>query len=273
MKVGESCQDASKLTDELVQTNFARFVAVLYQLVVERGNRFDFVLGAGSSGLAMTAFTEMFYDEVVVECPPIVLVPIVRFRETEVGEYFDNSVLVPMLSKQLERIERFQNVLFVDDEIHYGFVAKTSLELVLQSVPKKKTPATLEYTIIAEDRGFEFEYCDISPHVTVRFYPFATGTSSIYNVLLYNIPADLCKEVQLATHSCVNSKELLGLVLTGFAKEIVGGGPVFTKKYVSLLYNYIPDFDAKRQAFIDGVRSQIRTAIERYRKVDITLQW
>lgn len=213
-----------------------RYIVLLYKLVVIEGNKFDLIVGAGDSGAFMAKIGELFYRQIKKIPPPIIYIPLLRYIEPGVadGVYFDNSVLLPQIKKQINSLSNFKNVLFVDDEIRKGHAAKSCIELILAALPKKKIPKRILYTIIAENHHFEWHY-DVPP-VAIRYYAFSRIIPGV-NGAVFDFISDSIAKIFRNERGSIIKKQLANIFVNGFSKQIFNGVPLFSKELANYLLN------------------------------------
>src|SRR5689334_15222725 len=122
-----------EITGEYSISHFKSFVATIYYLIYEKDLKFDLVIGSGNTGILCAKFTELVYKKIEKEVPPILQIPVLRYKGEEKSEnLFDNSVLFPDLEEFLHtnNIKKLDKVLFVDDEIYAGNALSAVMQLL-----------------------------------------------------------------------------------------------------------------------------------------------
>lgn len=263
-----------EIAGEHATNHFKAFVGTLYYLIHEKNLSFDLVIGSGNTGILCAKFTELVYKKLNKQMPPILQIPVLRYKGEEKPEnLFDNSVLFSEVQKfmQQRNIKKLENVLFVDDEIYGGNALKAVMKLVVDYKTKFVVKGNTLCYVVAEDQGVESEF--LIPEVKTKFYPFATGVDGTSNVTTYFMPLELenpIKEVlgsKIGTHTVINI--LLDLPLRQKGTDITK--PEFRYTYNDLVKQRIPNFSHLQEKAWTLVDRLIDEAIQDYRTGKIHL--
>jgi hypothetical protein len=173
---------------EKAQQNLKSYIKIVKKLFIDEDLKFDLLIGAGDSGLAMVSITELILVKLKVPVPEKLLIPYQRFTKMHVsrGVPFDNSALIPDIVSQIKSIKSFNKTIFVDDEIGHGSVLMGIIELLKESFPSKFTDESIVY-VLAEDHGF----IPNSKDLKIKFLPFSKKTKGMNNVVSRIIPPEL----------------------------------------------------------------------------------
>lgn len=258
----------------LALRNFKRFVATIYKLIKGDNIRFDLIIGSGDSGISMTKLTGLVYKAVELNPPPVINIPLLRYSKPKIywsenpEDFFDNSVLIPEIKKQLEDIVYLGNVLFVDDEIGVGMTARTIFKYILDIVEPNKRVSKVNFVIVAESFGDYFEFND--ERANIIFKPFSVGINDVYSVISYIVPWEIEKQInEYFTEKELGSKEILNILLGLPTKELVNGKPEFSFKKNKLAEERMPNLEDLKQQFGDLLTQWLRESIAEYNNYSI----
>ncbi len=236
--------------------NFKQLVNVVKKLFVDEKREYDLIIGTGNTGLVMTTFTAFILKELHIAVPSILTLPLLRFVDQHEQELFNNDIFLEEVKRQLEGIEKIEQVLFIDDEIYRGISVKTAVQLVM----KAKSVKEMHVTVVAEDQGFQWKN-DI-PGVDLEFLPFAQEIEGHNNVIFYMIPSEYDKPIKdifpdetLKWHTRINI--LLGLPI----KAIINNKPEFTFRFNKEAKEKIKDLDKLQEDFLIHVKKLIRQSL------------
>lgn len=253
----------------LALRNFKRFVAVLDYLI--NNNDFDLILFGGDSVVSLSKVTEMVYEELGKKPPTIIYLPVIRWEPKWLNytgqetKRFDNSVFIPQIKKEVNSLEKLENLLFVDDEIANGITARDEVSLILSTIAKNKLANPLHLTMTAEDQNFNSD--NFLENVICDFYPFAQN-EGISNVLSYIVPWDIEKQIreyfndeEMGSKVIVNS--LLNLPSKDFERfpQYIMERPQFSNKFINQLESKIPNFKNLQQEFANLLLGWVQEAI------------
>lgn len=261
------------VTDENVRTlplyllgmrNFKKFVEVICYLLLEEHKKFDLIVGSGNSGVVVAKYTELIYKELNIPCPPIIHIPVLRYRGERDREEnrFDNSVLLPEIKEKLKdcKLEKLTNVLFVDDEIGLGITAKTCLELLIQAT----NAHNITYTVVAEDQGVSWGK-DLPSKI--EFYPFAQEWPGLNNVILWFMPGNISHPIEAMSDEIKGSHSVMNIIL-GLPIKEKGTDiqvPSFTEKYNQIALERVPNLPTLREEAINIIHEFIVQGINDYK--------
>ncbi len=250
---------------------YKKYVAWLYRLVVEQKNNFDLIVAAADSGTLMAETIQEFYSQIKKKAPVTIILPIQRYTELGVGrgKPFDNLILLPELRESLKDCKRLKNILFVDDEIGLANTAKESIQLILKAAPKKVVAERVNYTILAENHGFEWRY-DI-PQVAIRFFAFSNKIKGVNGSVFEIIPNEVLKKFQ-KVESKITKKKMAALFTTGYIKSSQNNKPVLSDELLEKMELKVKGFDADKKKFLQNMRSLIKAGISDYKKSKIKLR-
>lgn len=261
--------------ESLAVRNFKRFIAILYYIVVEKKSFFDLVIGAGDSGIALTKIVEMFYKKANIQSPPILNIPITRFKYG--FDLYDNSILIPEVQKKLEDLKNLNKVLIVDDEISNGVTLKATLNVLLSSTNIEKVTYPLTVTLVAEDQDFKSD--DFMDQVTIKMYPFSKKIEGMFTVVRYIVPWKIEQKIRkYFNDDQIGSKSLINLLLDLPIKETT---PIhelklpiakFTNKELNLLKKEVPEFKKFQEEFKASIEKWIDESIKEYSEKSSTLR-
>lgn len=250
---------------------FKKYIAWLYRLVVEEKNNFDLIIAPADSGTFIAEAARMFYTTIKKRAPKIVVLPILRYKKLgiDTGKHYDNSTLLPQVSKELAGLKRLKSVLFVDDEIALAYTAKEAIRLALDAVPKKIIANRVIYTILAENHAFEWRY-DIPP-VAIKYCAFSNKTKGV-NGAIFEIIADKVWKKFQEVDSTISKKKIACLFSSGLIKAIEDGKPVLSNKILVTIKREILDFETYKENFLKYVKILIQQATEEYLDGDLKLR-
>lgn len=241
---------------------FLAFVRTLHSLLSEE--EFDLVVGAGDSGIAMLEFTKFVYGHCGIRAPPFVAIPL--YRDGDRKRNVIKRIIGPSredVKKQLEGILAPQRILFVDDEIGKGNVARTALELVLSSFSQRKDG--LFCTIVAEDHGkrHNFDPAAVLPCAKVRFLLFSTGQYGEYSQIFRFLVKDIQDRIlhQIGNHND-NIKYAVNVFLCLPVKEREGETVRYTRKYLERAESRMPELPELRAEFREDINAFVTQALE-----------
>ncbi|MBN2016360.1 phosphoribosyltransferase [Candidatus Dojkabacteria bacterium] len=251
---------------EISLEHLKKYIEKICWLIHEKKYKFDLIIAAGDSGIGMVEITKLIYKRLGKPFPQVLKFPIYRYypgsEELEKNE-FDNDHLIPELKRQLNRISRVEEILFVDDEIGQGNTARISIELIL-SVLKclELRKEKLLYVIVAEDQGFEVD--SIKLGVRVEFYPFASEIKGLNNIVSYNIPYKIYSPIRkIYEDTELESKAMMNVLLDQPVKEFNNGKPRFTYKYNKILKRKIGNFEKLQKEYREFLRDFIENALDK----------
>lgn len=139
-------------SEELAVFHIKDFMKTIHALLVEKGDNFDLLVGAGNSGAIMVGIAKAVFDFSGHAQPFSILIPIQRYRAGYEGPFFDNSILQPEVSQTLSGMRPVSEVLFVDDETMRGTTVKESFKLIVAALNIPTDRNNLTCAVVAEDR-------------------------------------------------------------------------------------------------------------------------
>lgn len=188
--------------------NLKNYVVMMQTLLVKENRKFDLLMSSGNTGALMIYLAELIYKKLNLEVPPILLLPIQRYKGSDSKEnLFDNIVLYPEAEKQLHSLEKINNILFVDDEIYAGNGVKELMKLVIKFKVDNELEGETVCTIVAEDQGLPDSFA--IPGVKTELKLFAEGEDGLDNAITYFLPKEIIKPFKEAlsnipTHILIN---------------------------------------------------------------------
>lgn len=260
----------------LALRHFKRFVAVLYHLIVVKNQKFDLIIGAGDSGIWLAKIVEMFYQKLGLKLPIILTLPIVRYKFTYIKydgqplDLFNNSVLIPEAKRQLKKLEKLENILYVDDEIANGTTSREAIKIVLKTIRKDKIARNINLIIVAEDQDFNPN--NFLDGITVTIYPFAKEVPGIHGVINYIVSPEIEKEIK--THfneQEAGSKVRINMLLDLPSKDkelkekMFIPKPIFIYDSNKKAKQEIPNFSQLQTEFKENLNKWIDEAITEYK--------
>lgn len=257
-----------EITGEMSESHLKKFAATIYHLAEEEHIQFDVIVGSGNTGILCAKFTEIIYEKLGKIVPPILQIPVLRYKGAEKPEnLFDNSILYTDIEAFLRQhiVSKLENVLFVDDEIYGGNALKACMRILIEY---KKQNDMIENTlcyVVAEDQGLSSEF-SISD-AKIKFYPFEIGIDGTSNVLTYFMPFELEKPIEealgesIGSHTIINI--LLGLPIRDKREDIIK--PEFSYTFNKLAAEKIQNLpDLQSQAY-RIVNNLLEKGIEEYK--------
>lgn len=179
------------VSHDRANTSLEAYVKTLVRVI--SSHKFDLIVGAANSGVALAYIAKHVYKLLKFPTPKIVFLPI--FREEKIGFSVNHSRLKSDISKVLHKKKDSRyKVLFVDDEIGAGIAAHATVDLLLEILAEiQDNSARLEFSIIAEDLGFKSEYPKIAE---IKFYPtLKHPLDGVYNTISGIIDQNIALEV------------------------------------------------------------------------------
>ncbi len=175
----------------LAETNFKRYIAILYMLLIEKEISFDALIAGGNTGLIMGRLAQLTFDRLGISKPPMLSIPHQRARRSDPATDLPertNKVFALGVYNQIYdfNVPKIGNLLFIDDEISKGTNAYTCAISVLDSGASK---SKLEYYIVAEDQNFVPK--DYPSNINIHFHPFAKLIKGLNNTIVYITPPEL----------------------------------------------------------------------------------
>lgn len=245
--------------------NFKGFVAVLYFLITEKQANFDLMVGAGDSGSAVAFLAELVFRKCQKPCPKIIRIPVLRYNKPDIywsdkkEDFFDNKALIPQIRDQLKNLEKFENILYVDDETGYGLTFRTISNYLVDTSPKN-TKLPLNFTVVAEDFGFNWEG---NESIHINFYPFSTGYDGLYNVISYIVPYETELEIRkVFPEKELGPKAILSILLNLPVKNLTK--PEFNYDALERAKREVKNFSNLQTNFLKLVEQMISDGIKDY---------
>ena len=254
--------------EELAILRFERLVAMIYVLLVERGEKFDLLMAGGNSGVFVAKVVEMIYERLGINCPPQTVLPVVR-PSNEDGICCDMELVESQL-KQLGDVN-VKKVLFVDDEIMRGQTAKACLDILKRYQDKRQSNTNLQCTIVAENHFFVWTY--ELEGVSVRFLPFAMVLQGYNGNFGYLIEKELLTELEPQIGSPIDRNKVLALLGGGKIKTVRDKVSTYDSLIEELINRKVPSYVSKKKQFIEKLDSLILSSIEKYKNGEIEFRF
>lgn len=252
---------------ELAEDRIERFVATLYRLLVDQQEHFDLIVGAGDSGCFAVELTKLVYQEQKKQLPPILLLPIVRFKNDKEGEErFDNSYLKRKVKNKLKEIESIRNILFVDDEIRKGWTAKSCFELICPNYDNFITG-----TIVAEHHFFEWHYN--IPRLSIRYFSYAKSVYGIIHIFSYIVDDILYKHLQEASDKIVDRNQVLALLSSGGYRKLEGRRAYFDSGLEKGMRLKFDSYNKVKKDLRGVLTSLVKRGIKKYKEDKICFKF
>ncbi len=251
-------RDFENRRSELAESRIKMFAAAIARQLLEFGETFDLLIGAGNSGLYMTKITEMAYQYLNVVAPKILNIPIVRFKED--GKTLnDNSSLLPEVKQTLSKIKTIENILFTDDEIMRAITTKECFELLLKADPNI---SHLNATIVAEHHFFEWHY-KLSK-VSIHFFAYSPLIQWLNANISYFIPEDLFHEISKQIEGISSHNQAMAIVIGGAVKKIEQQS-YYDYSVNELLKEKIPNYNERKTILTKDLQELVKEGIEKYK--------
>lgn len=243
---------------ELGQLRLKRLSAMLYILLIEKGEHFDLLVGGGNSGIAVIEIAKMVYKKISKDIPPIVMFPVYR-QSNEPDVKIDPN----LVETQLKDVSHVDRVLFVDDEIMRGQTAKLSFETIRDFLGEKVNPC-LNCTIVAENHFFVWRY-DTSG-IAIRFLPFAMVLQGYNCNFGYLIPEETLKRMEPILGEPIDRNKALASLLGGKIKAKKDNISNFDTRLEDELFEKIPDYGRLKAECYKVFETLVEEGIEEYKK-------
>ncbi len=232
-----------------------KFVKTIQQLFAK--NNYDLVIGVGNTGLVMIRFTQLILNELKITMPPVLALPLLRFSDDNEKELFNNDIFLKEAKKQLEGIEKIENILFVDDEIYRGISVKTAIRLVMKAQNLDK----LNITVVAEDHGFQWD--NAISNVTFNFFPFTKLIKGHNNVIFYLIPSEFNEPLKrLFPENILKWYTRMNILLDLPVKMKTDGKAEFTYKCNEEAEEKIKNFEELQEKFLSHLQKLIQNGVK-----------
>lgn len=246
---------------DLAKSRIKMFTATICRQLLEKKEKFDLLLGGGNSGLFMIEIAKLVYQNLKIDLPLTVCLPIYRFINDDDKLINDNSVLKNVIPKKLKDIPKNLNILFIDDEIMRGVTMKAVLDLVLA---EKSDIDFLRAVIIAENHFFEWHYN--MPKVSVNFFPYARLIQGLNGNIGRFIPDNLFKEMAFQISEIRSYNHAMAIIFGGaFKRKDERGIPYFDQDIETVLRKNIIDYDYQKFSMKEMLKNLVLEGIERYK--------
>lgn len=259
-KITQIASDFKDRRRELAKSRIKMFAAAIYRQLIDFKEKYDLILGAGNSGLFMTKITAMVYQYLDIKAPPVLNLPIYRFKE-DGTRLHDNSFLITQVKEKLQDIQEMSNILFVDDEIMRALTAKECFQLILEA---NSNIDHLSATIVAENHFFEWHYK--MPKVSVRFFAYSPLIQGLNGNIGYLIPEDFYKEISAIYSNTLSHNHVMAILIGGGLKRKDNvGKSYFDFTIESELKNKIADYDNKKSSLATELKGLAKEGVEKYK--------
>lgn len=267
-KITQIASDFKDRRRELAQSRIKMFVAAMCRQLIDFEEKYNLILGAGNSGLFMTKITEMVYEYLNIRVPPVLNLPIYRFKEDE-ATLHDNYFLITQVKERLQGIQKISKILFVDDEIMRALTAKECFQLILEA---NSNIDHLSATIIAENHFFEWHYK--IPKVSISFFAYSPLIQGLNGNIGYLIPEDFYKEISAMYNNTLSHNHVMAILIGGGLKRKDNiGKSYFDFTIESELKNKIADYDKKRSSLVNELKELVKEGIEKYKAGEIKFRF
>ena len=228
--------------------SLSAFVKVSAKVIQE--NQFDHIFAASDSGQLAAHILGLVYDELHIDRPPVVALPIFRHVDKERTVEFDNSV--SSTQNQNLRSLRMGRCLFIDDEIWRGVTLRGFMD-VLDSVGSLPESST----IVAEDGGFE---CPETMHgVPMRFISIKWRVPTVYNSFSHTIPDRFTRS--LSAVEFANDKQRMCALLGLPVKQWNDGVPAFSYVLLERSIKNVPNFSELQQGYEKWLLAMVKDSL------------
>lgn len=253
---------------ELAESRIKMFAASICRQLIDFKEDYDLILGAGNSGLFMTKIAEMTYKYLSLKLPPILNLPIYRFKEDKTV-INDNSFLAPLVKEALDSLNTVNNVLFVDDEIMRALTAKECLNLVLKAKPNMNH---LNAAIIAENHFFEWHHK--MTKVSISYFAYSPLIQGFNENIGHFIPEDLYKEVLNLMNEPLSYNQVMAILIGGGIKRKDNKGNQYFDYILNpSLKSKIVNYDDRKKALIHRLEELIKEGVEKYKTGEIKFRF
>lgn len=267
-KITQIASDFKNRRRELAKSRIKMFVAAICRQLVDFEEKYNLLSGAGNSGLFMTKITEMVYQCLNIKVPPVLNLPIYRFKE-DGTTLRDNSFLITQVKEKLQDIQEMRNILFVDDEIMRALTAKECFQLILEA---DSNIDHLSATIIAENHFFEWHYK--MPKVSINFFAYSPLIQGLNGNIGYFIPEDFYKQISTMYDNTFSHNHVMAILIGGGLKrKDHNGSSYFDFSIESELKNKIADYDRKRSSLVNELKELVREGIKEYKAGEIKFRF
>ena len=243
---------------EAALAHFKGFIKILDSLVVDNKINIDLTIGPGDTGFAMAKLASIVFDEKNSPVPKILAIPYYRFKQKNFSEgetFVGNNLLIPYIQNELNKVNKLDNMLFVDDEIGQARTLKGILALLYQARPDLFHNRPNIY-VVADDKGFDDN--NVPQFVNVHYCPFANGATA-NNVIVRIVPKELDDPIKsIYTDSEYSFKERMNALLNLPIKELNQGRPEWSYDFLNELNTKIRNFPQLQNSFDQYLRDIVR---------------
>lgn len=248
--------------ENLAEERLQQFVATLTRLLVNEQEKFDLVISGGDSGLIVTKIVEKIYEVLKIKVPPIINLPIQRYKDGNLQQRFQHVDLV----KDIPSIKNVENILFVDDEIRIGWTAKTCFETL-----QKKYKTRLHCVIIAENHFFEWHFKQ--PDVNLRFYAHAKVIPGINQIFAYLINNQEYNLIQSLSDQIQDRQQAVALLISAKYKKFSEKKVLFDEKLELEILNKSSKYRDIKKKLENKLTSLVKNGVARYKSGDISFKF
>ncbi len=237
----------------IAKNHLKGFTKALSSLLRQRN--FDLIVAPADSGSGMIGFAEIVAAEAGVKLPHALIIPI--FSENIATQNVNNDSLVPQIANDFSLAHRYQEILFLDDEINLGGMLSSTLNL-MQAAGKIDQNTTC--TILAEGNGRIWDY----PINGIRtdFLPYALRPNPDWHDLIFNlVPNYLLAEFQDRVDINIGPKESAVLLFGLPLKGLIENDPFLDEGILSRAEKYMPSYFMHRKAWVGMVGKIISEAL------------
>src|SRR3989344_7194591 len=243
---------------EIAKNRIKMFSAAVARQLITEKKQFDLIIGPGNSGLVMTKLASFVYEELSINKPPELNLPVQRVIEEN-----DVTGVFKLSNDYLEKLKGFghvSNILFVDDEIMRATTARECFEALIKMNPNIKH---LNVTIIAENHFFEWHYEILN--VSVKFYAYARLIQGLNGIIGYFISDDLYNEAIEFIEDINDYNDLMALIVGGALKRVRNNESYYDFEVEKVLEEKIKDYPKRKEVLIEELKSLVKQGVEEYK--------
>jgi hypothetical protein len=248
---------------ELAKSRIKMFAAAIARQVLDEKQEFDLIVGGGNSGLFMTKIAELAFDNLGLDKPNVLSIPVLRVIDKD-----ENVEALENGDFELKDTQNLKNILFVDDEIMRALVARDCFELILAKRPEIEH---LNATIIAENHFFEWHY--LLPKVSVRFFAYSRLIQWLNGNISYIIPEALFTEIKDNVPEVESYSHAMAIIVGGGLKKVRNGKPYFDFEIERQLEEKIGNYKKQKEKLMSALRELIFEGIKEYKEGKIRFRF
>jgi hypothetical protein len=266
-KITKISTDFTARRRELAKSRIKMFVAAICRQLTDFKENYDLIMGSGNSGLFMTKIALITYDTLNITAPPVLNLPIYRFKE-DGNTLYDNSSLLTQVKDKLESLPPINNILFVDDEIMRGLTAKECYSLILKAFPETNH---LNATIIAENHFFEWHYK--IPKVSMNFFAYSPLIQGLNENIGYFIPQELFNNIQQIIPEVKSYNQAMAIVINGGIKKLKNNKGYFDFDIEKNLKTNLPNYEKEKNELLEKLQNLVKEGVKEYKEGKIKFRF